>query len=66
MVAVGVGGQACLLVLNMFSSFLSGMDRDGALCSRGCMIDLGGLVSSECVDASHNFYFHFNIHSFYW
>ena len=37
-VVIGVGGQACLLVLSTFSSFLSGMDRDGALCSRGCMI----------------------------
>ena len=38
MVVIGLRGQACLLVLNTFSSFLSGMDRDGALCSRGCMI----------------------------
>ena len=28
--------------------------------------DLGGLVSHECVDPSHHFDFHFNVHSFYW
>ena len=28
--------------------------------------DLGGVVSPECVDPSHHFDFHFNIHSFYW
>ena len=37
-VAIGVGCQACLLVLSTFSSFLSGMDRDRALCSRVCML----------------------------
>ena len=31
-------GQACLLALGTFSSSLLRMDRDGALCSRGCVI----------------------------
>ena len=28
--------------------------------------DPGGLVSPECVDASHHFDFYLNMHSFYW
>ena len=69
MVAIGVGvwGQACLLALGTFSSSLLRMDRDGALCSRGCMIsDLGGAISPKHVDTSHHFHLYFNIHSFQW
>ena len=55
--------QVCLLVINMFSSFLSGMES----CVPGVAgYDLGGPVSPECVDASHHLDFDFNIHSFYW
>ena len=61
--AVGVGHQACPLVLNMFSFFLLGMES----CTPGVAgYDLGCLVSPECMDASHNLDFYLQIHSFLW
>ena len=64
MVVVGVGYQASPLVLGRFSFFLLGMDRD---CTPGVAgYDLDGLVSSECVDASHHFDFYFHFHGFCW
>ena len=38
MVVVGVGHQACHLVLNRFSFFILEMGKDTVLYSRGCRI----------------------------
>ena len=46
MVEIGVGCQACLPVLNMFSSFLSVMDRDGVLHSLQGLQDMTWVVWS--------------------
>ena len=53
-VGVGVGQQACPIVLNMFSFFFLGMESHVPGVAG---YDLGGPVSPGCMDASHHLIF---------